>query len=251
MRRLRTGEGQGLIGDSQPVEFETRRELRRIAFKGRVIEAAFGPRGRVERVVQIAGQLVNLQQALRPVLEPDDIAECGGIALIGLLAQGPMLRGAIGLLPIRREQPEAFFIQPLAQLAQPQPVATLDLRQLLGRYPDPGIASHAPVLQRIRPHHRQPQLVSAQVGNPQPVVARLRWQIMGQFFGQVRNQPLADHPANVFTQAAINDATGNECLIGGVCLQAHATTHFKSLRVEFRWASRLTSSAAINRSTPT
>ena len=162
-----------------------------------------------------------------------------------------MLRGAIGLFQIRLEQPQAFSVQTLAQVAKPERVATLDLRRVLSRYPDPGIAGNTPILQRIRLDHWQPQLVSRQIGDPQPDATGLMRKQLMQRLGQRTDPALTDNSADIFTQAAIDDAAGDVGLIGSFWLQVHATTHFRSLRVECNCASRLTSSGAIRRNTPT
>ena len=170
--------------------------------------------------------------------------------LIGLLAQGAVGGGAIGLLHIGGEQLKALFIEPLAQVAQPKRVTTLDPGHVWRNH-DPGIACTYPLLQRIRPDHWQPQLVSPQMGNPQPVATGFVRKVLAQRLGQLSDPALTDQPADIFTQAAIDDAAGHVRLIGSVWIQAHATTHFRSLRVELSCASRLTASGAIRRNTPT
>ena len=156
MQRLWAGQGQGVVGNRQPVEFEARRKLRRVAFERGGIEAAFGPRRWIKRVIQVARQLIDLQQPLRPVFQGSHVAQRRAMLAIRLIAQGPVFGRAIRFFQVRREQRQTFFVQTVAQVAQPEPVVALNLAVALRRHFDPGVACTDPVLQRIRLDHRQP-----------------------------------------------------------------------------------------------
>ncbi|MOA36724.1 hypothetical protein D3C78_1582640 [compost metagenome] len=96
---------------------------------------------------------------------------------------------------------------------------------------DPAIADADPLLQRLPLGHGQPQFVGAQMGDAQPAGVRVVRRKLGQGCGQRADAALADQAADVFAQAAIDDALGNHRLVGGVQVQAHFTTHFRSFRV--------------------
>ena len=136
---------QGRVRHSQPVEFEARGEFRGIALEGCAVEATFSAGGGVVRMVQVAGQSVDTDQALVPGGLFEDVAQFGRVFLIGCMAQRAMVHGAVGLFSVRGKQLKAGVVQAVAQMLEPACVTVLD-EDVSVLIAEPGMAGRAPGL---------------------------------------------------------------------------------------------------------
>ncbi|MCY1207566.1 hypothetical protein D9M72_191660 [compost metagenome] len=249
MGRRRAAEAEIAFRDGQPVEGEARGEFRRVALQGGLVEAALGAGCGVEGVVEVAGDAVDAEQPLAPGRFIEDLGQAACLCLVGLAAEAAMQGGAVGLVTIGGEARQAIGVQALAEVFEPKVIALFDADLVLAA-PEPGVGFGAPGLQGAAAAQWQPELAAAQVADAEPVLRRGLRPVAGQLGWNLAHLALAEQTADVFAQAAVDDAQGDRRLVCAAGDAAHASTQRRSARAVARRASRRLASGAISRRTP-